>query len=210
MRLIACAGLLALALAGCATTEGVGFSGPQWVVTQQRDAFNDSITKMVTFGDYSTSSGIITRNFRYYPFVGTYNGELFVGLRSGGKQPIPTGTVQIRVDDQPAWTITPSDTPLYLLPPVNQAAGASVPGVSPELNAQVKALTEQSMQQVARSMSPFTAVTGDKAKQLVGQMLAGKRIIFRVVGINQSASTAGQAEIDQSFINGVQSLGLNI
>lgn len=192
-------------VAGCAQTTPS--ASAKWLVTQSKDPFTDSVTKMVTFGDFNSSTGVYTSSLKYYPFVGTVNGELVVGLRSGGRFRVPTGTVQFRVDESPAWTIEPGETPILLAPA--QAISAVSTGDQKTDHA-VAASQKQMMESVQKMMSPFTATGGEKAREIVAQMLKGKKFIYRTVGVNQAGSTTGYAEIDQSFIDGVRSLGVDV
>ena len=55
------------------------------------------------------------------------------------------------------------------------------------------------MEATARSMSPFTASTGEKAQSILKEMRSGKTLIYRTVGLNQAASTTGEYVLDQSL-----------
>lgn len=196
-------------LSGCVSTGDVQVASPKatlpkWEVTQSLDQFTDVNTKMVTFGDFSSSKAVFTSSLNYYPFVGMIGDDLVVGLRSGGKFPIPTGTVQIRIDENEAWTIEPSETPLVLAP-----AQSTMPALTmdSQKDAALAATQKQMVESIQKMSSPFTVATGDKAKLIVKQMMAGKKILFRSVGVNQAGSSTGRAEIDQSFIDGIRLIG---
>lgn len=189
------AGLL---LVGCATM------GPLWKPVSNVDEFTDVSTKMVTVGEYAGGSLVVTQSLKYYPFVGIQNGELFVGVRSGGRFRVPTGTVQIRIDANPAWTITPDETPVALAP--------SVPTMQMEVMPQsvdMVSLQKQAMANVTKMMSPYTAATGDKAKNIIREMLNGKVVKYRTVGMNQAASTTGEVNLDTSFVEAIKSIGID-
>jgi len=190
--------LIAFIIAGCASP------GPRWQVTESQDRFTDKVTTMVTIGDFSTSSGLYTSPLRYYPFVGLYEGEMYVGLRSGGRVRVPTGTVQLRIDDLEAWTITPAETPLFLMP--QTATGQASNGG----DAQSAELATAAMAMATRMGSPFTAATGDKARRILAQMLNGHRLIYRVVGLNQAASTTGEVVLDDSLATAVRQIGIDV
>ncbi len=184
-------------LGGCQT-------GQLWRVTSSKDQFTDKVTKMVTIGEGLSDNLIITRSLRYYPFVGVQEGEIYVGLRSGGRYPIPTGTVQIRIDENTAWTITPEETPIYLAPAL---PSSPLPATTEQsdviLNAQAKM-----MENMTKSMSPYTATTGQKAKSIIKEILKGKVMIYRTIGFNQAASTTGEVRIDDSFKSSLQEIGI--
>lgn len=198
--------LLLIFLTGCAA------KGTLWVSTVDVDEFTDETTKMVTVGEGLSDQFIITQTRHLYPFVGLHEDELFVGIRSGGKYKIPTGTVQMRIDNNPTWTITTSETPVYLVPPsnINTAAVESMvkaQGVESKYN--VEAIHKQAMDMAARIGSPFTAATGEKAKKILQQMITGKQIKTRVIGLNQAASTIGETKIDGSFIEALKEIGID-
>lgn len=198
VRVVATSLLLVL-LGGCQTAPG-----RVWNSTSNQDQFTDQVTKMVTVGDWKSNTSIVTRSFRYYPFVGVQGDELYVGIRSGGGYRIPTGTVQIRIDDNKAWTIGPDETPVYLVPSLPKTPIAAPPGMT-EL---VEKTTAQAMNNAAKMMSPYTAATGDKAKSIIKEMLAGKVVKYRTVGFNQAASTTGEVNIDESFAQSLREIGI--
>lgn len=166
-----------------------------WHVTIKKDEFTDQVTKMATAGsDYV--GGYNIRFFRL--FVAAQNNKTFVGVRCAGRFGIPTGTVQIRVDDNPSWTISPSETPVELSPAVPK---------SPSIQA-----TAQSgvyMTNMTQILSPFTAVSGEKANQILAQMVHGRVVRFRTIGMNQAASTTGEAKIDGSFFSALREIGVS-
>jgi hypothetical protein len=199
MKRIALLAITSVLIAGCQST------GTIWTATSNQDQFTDVSTKMVTIGEGLSNQLIVTKSLKYYPFVGVQNGELFVGVRSGGRYRIPTGTVQIRIDSNEAWTITPDETPIYLAP--------SIPAALPQVahnssGVDLASFQAQAMQNVTKIMSPYTATTGDKAKRILKEMLAGKTVKYRTVGINQAASTTGEVVIDASFVEALRQIGI--
>lgn len=189
------AGLL---LVGCAAT------GPVWKPVSNFDEFTDVSTKMVTVGEYAGGRLVVTQSLKYYPFVGIQNGELFVGIRSGGRFRVPTGTVQIRIDANPAWTIAPDETPVALAPSLPTIQMDGMPQ-----SVDMASLQKQALSNATKMMSPYTAATGDKAKSIIRQMLNGKIIKYRTVGMNQAASTTGEVKLDASFVEALKSVGIN-
>lgn len=188
------------ALSGCAATA------PTWKAVASTDEFTDVTTKLVTVGEFSTAQGIYTKSMALYPFVGLRNGEIIVGVRSGGRFRVPAGQVQLRIDDNTAWMIATEETPLYLAPEV-QALPAMT--ADAKANAVMGEAQKQVMASVHRSMSPFTATTGDKAKQILNQMLGGKRLIYRSVGINQAGGRTGEVVLDESLATSLRGIGID-
>ncbi|AHG41102.1 hypothetical protein N018_13130 [Pseudomonas syringae CC1557] len=197
MKRIIALSVFAFFLGGCA-------SGAVWKATGSTDEFTDKTTMMVTTGDFSTSSGIITSTLKFYPVVRKEGGQVYVGVMSGGRFKIPVGTVQLRIDQNEAWTITPQETPVSLMP----AAPQYVLNLPPEQAAIVKNAQEQAMINATQMMSPYTIAGGDKAKNILKQMLAGKVLKYRTVGINQAASTTGEVALDPSLAESLRLVGI--
>lgn len=188
----------AIALGGCA-------SGSVWKATGTTDEFTDKTTMMVTTGDFTAGSSIITSSLKFYPVVRKEGGEIYVGLMSGGRFKIPVGTVQLRIDQNEAWTITPQETPVSMMPEAPQYA-LNLPPEQAEL---VKNAQAQAMTNMAQVMSPYTIAGGEKAKKILKQMLVGHTLKYRTVGINQAASTTGEVEIDPSLAQSLRLIGID-
>lgn len=203
MKKIAFLAIVTVLLTGCQSMS----SGTIWAVSSSQDQFSDVETKMVTVGQWRSSGTIWTKSLNYYPFVGLQDGELFVGIRSGGSYRIPTGTVQMRVDANKAWTIEPSETPVYLAPAPAQPA---IPTANND-NATVDlaAVQVEALRNMSKALSPYTAATGEKAKSILREMVAGKTLKYRSVGMNQSASSTGEVVIDASFIQSLKLIGID-
>ncbi len=203
MKKIAFLAIAAVLLTGCQSMS----SGTIWAVSSSQDQFSDVETKMVTVGQWRSSGTIWTKSLNYYPFVGLQDGELFVGIRSGGSYGIPTGTVQMRVDANKAWTIEPSETPVYLAPAPAQPA---IPTANND-NATVDlaAVQAEALRNMSKALSPYTAATGEKAKSILREMVAGKTLKYRSVGMNQPASSTGEVVIDASFIQSLKLIGID-
>ncbi|GFM49001.1 hypothetical protein OH708_07430 [Pseudomonas capsici] len=198
MKRIIALSVIAFTLGGCA-------SGSVWKATGSTDEFTDKTTMLVTTGDFSAGGSIITSSLRLYPVVRKEGGQIYVGVMSGGRFKIPVGTVQLRVDQNEAWTITPQETPISQMPAAPQYA-LNLP---PEQAAIVKNAQDQAMISAAQMMSPYTIAGGDKAKKILKQMLAGKVLKYRTVGLNQAASTTGEAVIDPSLAESLRLVGID-
>lgn len=198
MKRILAISLAAAALVGCA-------SGSVWKATGTTDEFTDKTTMMVTTGDFSSGSSIITSTLKFYPVVRKEGSEIYVGLMSGGRFKIPVGTVQIRIDQNEAWTITPQETPVGLVPAMPDIA-MGLPAEQAEL---IKKTQAQAMENAYKMMSPYTVTGGAKAKAILKQMVAGQTLKFRTVGINQAASTTGEVALDGSLAQSLKNIGID-
>ncbi|PCI40993.1 MAG: hypothetical protein COB46_05445 [Rhodospirillaceae bacterium] len=186
--------IAAIFLAGCQTT------GTTWQATNKVDEFTDKQTKMVTVGEWPSANYLVTQSLKYYPFVGIQNDMIFVGIRSGGRYRVPTGTVQLRIDSSPTWTISPEETPVAL--------SSSYPILQIQTMPEFANLQSQIMENMTKMMSPYTAATGEKAKKIIKEMMKGKVIKYRVVGANQAASTTGEVALNVSFIKALLLIGI--
>lgn len=187
----------AILLSGC--SSNLIAPKVEWITVKNTDKFTDKSTCAVTVGSFYTQSGVYTAANHYYPYIETVDGDLRVGVRSGGRFLIPVGDVQIRIDQNPAWTISSSETPLDYVP--EGQLKAMLAAVPKDLQQQqiVTNAYKTAMEATARSMSPFTAATGDKARTILKQMRAGHSMIYRTVGLNQAASTTGEYALDPSL-----------
>lgn len=187
--------LAALALSGCAVGQR---SSVEWITVRDTDQFTDKATCGVTVGSFYTGGGVYTVSNHYYPYIESPNGELRVGIRSGGRFKIPVGDVQIRIDQNPAWTIATGETPVDYVPE-GQLKAMQAYGGDAKQQEMLEKTYKTALQASAQAMSPFTAATGEKAQQILSQMKTGKVLIYRTLGLNQAASTTGEYALDQSL-----------
>jgi hypothetical protein len=162
------------------------------------DRFSDETTCRVqpseaivddVYSQFGVSSA--SRVFAIYPYVERRKGGIRVGMI--GFRNIPIGETQLRIDQNPAWTISPSETPVD--------SGSPVVGVPPEIAASVG-------NSIAQTLSPFTATTGAKAQQILAQLRAGSRVISRRVGPNAAASTTGEITLGADFNAALSKCGI--
>jgi hypothetical protein len=180
--LIAVAGLFV----GCAPLK-------TWVATSKTDQFTDVTTQTASanfaVGPYGWNKLSL--------FVSTRTNQVLVGVSSS--LGVPVGTVQLRIDQNPPWEISPDETPLYMTP--------ALPHTS--TNGSIQAAQAEVMTGMSKIMSPFTATTGDKAEQILKQMVHGTLVRYRTIGVNQAASTTGEIKIDESFLEALKRIGID-
>lgn len=194
---------LTLSITGCATGPAV-----EWVTVRNTDQFTDKSSCAVTVGAYYTKHGVYTVRNQYYPYIEVANGDLRVGVKSGGQFSIPVGDVQLRIDQNKAWTISTSETPLDYVPEGQLKAMQAYAPKDPQQQQIVENAYKTAMEATARSMSPFTAATGEKARSILREMRAGKTVIYRTVGLNQAASTTGEYVLDKSLETALNQCGI--
>ncbi|MEH9340647.1 hypothetical protein ACTVQJ_27145 [Klebsiella pneumoniae] len=136
--------------------------------------------------------------------------QLRVGVRSGGRALIPVGDVQLRIDSNPAWNITTAETPIDSSAATNYQL-PSYTNLTSEQQALITETQKSAMASITKTMSPYTATTGDKAQKIIQQLISGNKLIYRTVGLNQTGSTTGEydlASMKESLIAGLNQCGI--
>lgn len=195
----------AAALSGCATSLP---TLPTWGALDRTDRFTDQSSCRVTLVG-AIRIDVYRAGLKYYPYVERRGSEVRVGLMAHPSFPAPAGAVQIRVDDLQAWTIDTSETPIDTTG-ANTAAqmNALMPAVTDPAQADAMRRSAEAMaDNITRSVSPYTAATGDKARSIIDQMKAGHRVIYRTLGAN-AASTAGEAALGEEFNQALADCGI--
>lgn len=211
MKKLTLAAIASLTISGCAST-----STPQesWVSTIKVDEFTDEVTCTVVAGTQQSNGFSYSQQNRYYPVIKSLNGELLVGVTSGGTVPLPVGNVQLRVDGNDTWTIEASETPvdgknsLADVAYSDSMTEAYTTNMSAEQKAQYLAVLEATKKNTAGIMSPETLATGDKAKAILEQIKTGTELKVRVLGFGMQPSTTGRHVIDQSLIQALKECGI--
>ena len=188
-----------------------------WDVIRTTDPITGTSTCVVAALDY-VGKDSFSRVGALYPLVenNPVHG-LLVGVSSGGKFRFPTGDIVWRVDDRPFRELKAQNNPGAAAQPAKAAATAADKAMQ-----DVLALTTSL---TASMTSTTTVASGDGAKAMLDEMLAGKALIFRAAAIRvdyglQSSAMYRVGQItekglrpiplDQSFRDGVQSCGIAI
>ena len=188
-------------LTGCAATT--------WSVKNVQDEFTDKRSCKVIYGsdfgrDFVKASGGI----HYYPFIEKMNDEIIFGVHNDYN--VPVGDIQIRVDNNDPVLISYSETPVSYTA-TNKAVDLSylkgVEGINQEA---MQSSIEASMKNISKMSSPFTATSGEKAKQIISQLKAGQKMKMRVIGFgtNSIASTTGEFELGESLRASLAACGI--
>ena len=178
-----------------------GCAGPAWKISSATDAFTQRTSMMVTSGDYTAGNSILISPSKLYPVVRKEGEEIYVGLMSNSDIRIPIVTAQIWIDQNEAWTISSQETPIILALP----SWELLLGLSPEVTKQAQA---QGLN-VHKIMGGYTVAGGDKAKAILKQMLTGRVLRFRTVGIDQTASPTREVVLDESLSQSLRSVGVD-
>ena len=188
-----------------------------WDVIRTTDPITGASTCVVAALDY-VGKDSFSRMGMLYPVVenNPIHG-LLVGVSSGGKLRFPTGDIIWRVDDRPFRELKAEDNPATR----PETTTAPVPS-----NIASKTMQEAvafSMKLAAAMTATSTVASGDRARAMLDEMLAGKALIFRAAavtadyGLQSSAMyRVGQSTekglhpipIDASFRAGLATCGL--
>lgn len=200
-RLLLAASAMAV-LSGCATTPL-----PTWGALDRLDRFTDQSSCRVTLVT-AIQTDAYRPHLRYYPFVERRGSEIRVGVMANPRLPLPVGAVQVRINDNTAWTIDASETPLDTQGTAPLPLDAYIPAdATPAQVEAIRRSAEAMSSTVNQAMSPYTAVTGAKADQILAQMKTGSRVIYRTLGAN-SSSTTGEAVLGPQFNQALTRCGI--
>lgn len=142
-----------------------------WSVSRTTDPITGDSSCVVTAYDQALGMKY-TRVGYLYPVV-EMNSKLglLVGVSSGGRFRVPTGDVLWRVDDRPHRELRAADNP---------ASGDAFSATPYKTgNEAADRAIQQAMAQTAGLMSTSTVATGDKAREMLAEMVAGQSLIFR-------------------------------
>jgi hypothetical protein len=168
----------------------------EWTAEKHIDSFTDIETCKVMPGSefsrafvFGTVEGLMHWYAVSYFFAERRGDEVRAGFTNDKNLPIMSD-IQVRVDQNPAVTITAADTPIDTGPSI---AIPQMQGVTPEVKAQI----EQSMKGALARMSPYRVFAGEKAVALLRQIVNGKRAIWRSIGgVNNASEDVTEIRID--------------
>lgn len=141
----------------------------------------------------------------FYPFVERRGESIRVGMYSGGSVTSPAGRIQLRVDTNEAWTIETSETPIDIQDANARQMMASAPqNMTPEM----RRIYEQGAENLSRTLSPYTAASGERAREIIQQMRTGRELIYRQLGANQATTTTGRIALGPDFNAALDKCGL--
>jgi len=196
-RMIALAMAMAMAVAVAALS---GCAGPVWKTSSVTEMFPKRTTVIVSPGNYTTGNSVFHTS-KIYPVVIKEDGDVYVGLMSSGDVPIPVLTAQLWIDQSEVWTISSLETPTILAKPSFEL-----------MMGHRTQLTEQALAKglnIQKIMGGCAVAGGGKARAILEQMLTGRTLKFRTIGIDQTESTIQEVVLDQSFSQALRSVGID-
>ena len=165
--------LVALLCAMLATSLMAKDKTPRtWKAVRTSDPITGATSCVVSALDYVGTSRF-SRTGYLYPIIELNSTHgLLVGVSSGGRVRLPTGTILWRVDDKPFRELKAEDNPpgavASVLPQGSDAAVASVAATTAHANKLILAATATS-----------TLASGERATDMLTELRAGKGLIYR-------------------------------
>ena len=124
---------------------------------------------------------------------------------------MPVGNIQLRIDANPAWTVTSAETTILATSAnVNSQPPLYADNLSDEQKKVFAETYKTAMNSTTQVMSPFTSTTGDKAHSILAEMLSGQKLIYRTIGLNQAASSTGEVLLDNSLKESLSQCGITL
>ncbi|MEQ8744119.1 hypothetical protein [Parasphingorhabdus sp.] len=191
-----------------------------WSVSRTSDPITGDSSCVVTAYD-SVGKLKYSRFGFLYPVVENNSKlGLLIGVSSGGNYRMPTGDILWRIDQNPHRTLRVADNP--------SLAGSSMFGSFKTGNAEADERIEDAMASTGNMVASMTATStvtsGDLAREILAEMLAGQGLIYRQAqaapayglpsgaanAVGQYTSDKGQIPImlDASFHRGLAECGI--
>lgn len=222
MRVSAFAALLLTAIAVASNPAHAKKPKNAWAVTRMADPITGASSCVVAAFDQFGKTKYSRFGYLYPVVENNAQLGLLVGVSSGGKYRAPTGDVIWRVDGNPFRQLRAADnpnitpaTPLGYPAPTGNAATDKI----------VADAMANAMKITAAYTSTSTVASGDRAKEMLEEMLAGRSLLYRqanaapAYGLPSSQTYAvGQwtseglrpIPLDDSFRRGLAECGISL
>lgn len=165
-----------LLLTSCAS--GPARQPGDWTVTRSSDPITGMQRCVVAAVD-RLGDDRYSRFASLYPFVENNSSlGLLVGISSGGQVRTPTGDILWRVDSNTFRELKMMDTPALTGSQASPPQPQSSQG-NPDADKALRDALAMTARLTSATLSGVTAVSGDKAKELLAEMTAGQSLIFR-------------------------------
>ena len=168
--------LALLALTAAAPAAAKGRAPQAWQATRTTDPVTGATRCVVTALDYFGKSRYSRTGFLYPVIEKQPDHGLLVGVSSGGRFRLPTGTILWRVDERPFRELRAEDGPVTVDTAVTPPAGTAQDSVAAKAMADTMALTNRL---IMSATATSTFAQGDRAKEMLAELLAGHGLLFR-------------------------------
>ena len=172
--------MLSLAIAVSALPVAAKDKAPKtWKATRIADPITGASSCVVSALDYVGTARFSRTGFLYPIIEMNSTHGLLVGVSSGGRFRLPTGTILWRVDEQPFHELKAEDNP----PNLASAVPASVADAAVTAMTNATALTNRL---ILAAIATSTLASGDTAKAMLAELRAGRGLIYRAAAIAAS------------------------
>jgi len=168
--------LALLALTAVAPAAAKGRAPHAWQATRTTDPVTGATRCVVTALDYFGRSRYSRTGFLYPVIEQHPDHGLLVGVSSGGRFRLPTGTILWRVDDRPFRELRAEDGPVTVDTAVTVPEGTPQGSIAATAMADAMALTNR---MIMSATATSTFAQGDRAKEMLTELLAGHGLLFR-------------------------------
>lgn len=166
--------LLGTACLVCAQAQAKKTPPRTWQVSRTTDPVTGSTTCVVAAFDRAGKSAYSRTGFLYPMVENNPVYGILVGVSSGGKYRVPTGDIVWRIDGKPYRDLRAADNPAP--PGSSPAQGSAAPDVATRTMQEAMAL---SMKLATTATATATLASGERARAMLDEMLAGHQLIYR-------------------------------
>lgn len=147
-----------------------------WQATRTTDPVTGATRCVVTALDYVGKTRYSRTGF-LYPVIEKHPVHgLLVGVSSGGRFRLPTGTILWRVDDRPFRELRAEHGPMTIDTPAVPPAGTDQNSVAAKAMADAMALSNR---MILSATATSTFAQGETALAMLDEMRAGRGLLFR-------------------------------
>ncbi len=172
-----CISIAAIAAISLVTPAMARKAPRTWAATRTTDPVTGVSRCVVSASDYVGKTRYTRTGFLYPVIENHPDHGLLVGVSSGGRFRLPTGTILWRVDDHPFHEVRPEDGP------VTQAASLPKPVIPEGADAATAKAITDAMAMATRMASGMSATstfaTGDTARAMLAELRAGHGLLYR-------------------------------
>ncbi|WP_336972530.1 hypothetical protein [Sphingobium aromaticiconvertens] len=144
-----------------------------WQATRAADPITGATSCVVSALDYVGSTRY-SRTGYLYPIIEMNSAQgLLIGVSSGGRFRLPTGTIVWRVDDRPFRELKAEDNP------AGTGGTAIPPGSNDAVTKALADTTALTSRLILAATATSTLASGDKAREMLAELKSGKGLIYR-------------------------------
>jgi hypothetical protein len=146
-----------------------------WSVSRSTDPITGDSSCVVTAFDRAAGMSFSRMGYLYPIVESNSKLGLLVGVSSGGRIRLPTGDILWRVDDRPHRELKAADNPMT----GGAAFGTAYKTGNEAADKAMAAAMAQTSGLAASMTATSTVASGDRAKEMLAEMVAGGSLVFR-------------------------------